>query len=111
MLPVAIVAIIVIVGVLAFQRGREGFDLTGNNLLRAYLYLGLLAGVLAIAFGFSALLNAALATPVGNELVYGGVPAFPPFPVGVDCPHPSVQIPVPAVEAVEQRRLEDIVRG
>jgi len=111
LLPVAIVAIVVIVGVLAFQRGREGFDLTGNNLLRAYLYLGLFAGVLAIAFGFSALLNAALATVVGNEFVYGGVPAIPPCPVGVDCPQPSVQILVPAVEGLERRRLEDIVRG
>jgi len=111
LLPVAIVAIVVIVGVLAFQRGREGFDLASNNLLRAYLYLGLFAGVLAIAFGFSALLNAALATVVGNEVVYGGVPAIPPCPVGVDCPRPPVQILVPAVEGLERRRLEDLVRG
>jgi len=111
LIPVAVLAVIVIVGVLAFQRGREGFDLTGNNLLRAYLYLGLFAGVLAIAFGFSALLNAALATVVGNEFVYGGVPSIPPCPVGVDCPQPPVQILVPAVEGLERRRLEDLVRG
>jgi hypothetical protein len=111
LVPIAIVAVVVIIGVLAFQRGREGFDLSTNTVLRGYLYLGLFAGVLALAFGFSALLNAALATVVGNEFVYGGTAPFPSCPPGVDCPRPSVQVLVPAVEGLERRRLEDLVRG
>ena len=47
LIPVAVLAVFVIIGVLAFQRGREGFDLSGNTVLRAYLYLGSFAGVIA----------------------------------------------------------------
>src|SRR6267378_519506 len=72
LIPVAVLAVIVIIAVIAFQRGREGFDLSGNTVLRAYLYLGSFAGVIVVAFGLSALLNAALASVVGNEFVRGG---------------------------------------
>jgi len=111
LVPVAIVAVVVIIGVLAFQRGREGFDLSANSVVRGYLYLGLFAGVLALGFGFSALLNATLATVAGNEFVYGGVPTIRPCPPGVDCPQPPVAVLVSAVEGLERRRLEDLVRG
>jgi hypothetical protein len=117
LIPVAVLAVIVIIGVLAFQRGREGFDLSGNTVLRAYLYLGSFAGVIALAFGLSALLNGALASAVGNDIVYGGapVPAIAPSfcPVGASCP------PVPDVTAIalrqrqesDRRRQEDLLRG
>jgi hypothetical protein len=111
LVPVAIVVVVVIIGILAFQRGRDGFELSSNNVLRGYLYLGLFAGVLALAFGFSTLLNATLATVAGNEFVYGGTPAFRGCPPGVDCPQPPVAVLVPAVEGLERRRLEDLVRG
>ncbi|HEV8671545.1 MAG TPA: hypothetical protein VGS01_12525 [Candidatus Limnocylindria bacterium] len=111
LVPVAVVAVIVIIGVLAFQRGREGFDLSSGTVLRAYLYLGSFAGVVAIAFGVSALLNGALATAVGNEFVYGATPAIRGCPVGVECPMPPVQVALPAQDLLERRRLEDLVRG
>jgi hypothetical protein len=111
LVPVAVIAVIVIIAVLAFQRGREGFDLSGNNVLRAYLYLGSFAGVIALAFGLSALLNGVLATAVGNELVYGATPQFRGCPVGVDCPVSPVQVAQPAQDVFERRRLEDLVRG
>lgn len=106
LIPVAVLVVFVLIGVLAFQRGRDGFDLSGNTVLRAYLYLGSFAGVIALAFGLSALLNAALASAVGNEFVYGGTPAtlLRPCPVGADCPSP-------AQDFFERRRLEDLVRG
>jgi hypothetical protein len=113
LIPVAALAIIVIIGVLAFQRGRDGFDLSGNTVLRAYLYLGSFAGVIALAFGLSALLNGALASAVGNEFVYGSAPSsiLRPCPVGVDCPLPPTAVAQPVLEALERRRLEDLVRG
>lgn len=113
LVPVAMVAVIVIVGVLALQRGRDGLDLSGNTLLRAYLYLGSFAGVIALAFGLSALLNGALGSAVGNELVYGGAPSpVGPCPAGVDCALPSQVFHFqPVQEALERRRLEDLVRG
>lgn len=111
LVPVAVIAVIVIIAVLAFQRGRDGFDLSGNAVLRAYLYLGSFAGVIALAFGLSALMNGALATAVGNEFVYGSSPAIRPCPVGVDCPAPPIA-PLQSVnELTDRRRLEDLVRG
>ena len=40
LIPVAIVALIVIIGVIAFQRGAGGIDLSPQAMLRAYLYVG-----------------------------------------------------------------------
>lgn len=116
LIPVAVLAVFVIIGVLAFQRGREGFDLSGNTVLRAYLYLGSFAGVIALAFGLSALLNGALATAVGNQIVYGGAPApaiAPLCPVGANCPpQPN---PADVIQRQQQendrRRQEDLLRG
>jgi hypothetical protein len=116
LIPVAVLAVFVIIGVIAFQRGRDGFDLSGNTVLRAYLYLGSFAGVIALAFGISALLNGALATAVGNQIVYGGTPialVVPACPTGASCP----PIPDPAQIAQRQqqendrRRQEDLLRG
>jgi hypothetical protein len=115
LVPVAVIAVIVIIGVLAFQRGRDGFDLSGNTVLRAYLYLGSFAGVIAMAFGLSALLNGVLATAVGNDFVYGSSPSsIRPCPMGVDCPLPETAAAAPLqnlVNLVDRRRLEDLVRG
>lgn len=112
LIPVAVLVVIVIIGLLAFQRGREGFDLSGHTVLRAYLYLGSFAGVIALAFGLSALLNGALASAVGNEFVYGSAPSsIRPCPVGVDCPLPPTAPLQPVLDALERRRLEDLVRG
>lgn len=111
LVPVAVIALVVIIGVLAFQRGRDGFDLSASSVLRAYLYLGSFAGVVAVAFGLSALLNGAIATAVGNEFVYGATPGVRGCPVGVDCPVSPVQVALPAQDLFERRRLEDLVRG
>jgi hypothetical protein len=116
LIPVAVLAVFVIIGVLAFQRGREGFDLSGNTVLRAYLYLGSFAGVIALAFGLSALLNGALATAVGNQIVYGGAPApaiAPLCPVGASCPpqpNPG-DVALRQQQENDRRRQEDLLRG
>lgn len=116
LVPVAIVALIVIIGVIAFQRGRDGLDLSPQAMLRAYLYVGSFAGVIALAFGVSALLNGALATIVGNQIVYGGVPVpaiARPCPVGATCPpEPDFQqISERQRQENDRRRQEDLLRG
>lgn len=116
LIPVAVLAVIVIIAVLAFQRGREGFDLSGNSVLRAYLYLGSFAGVIALAFGLSALLNGALAAGIGNEIVYGGTPVpaiAPACPPGVPCPPfpDPAQITQRQRQESDRRRQEDLLRG
>ena len=56
-----IVALVSIVGglllaiVLFVQHGREGLDLSPRALLRAYLYIASLAGVVVLAGGLAAL--------------------------------------------------------
>lgn len=116
LIPVAVLAVFVIIGVIAFQRGRDGFDLSGNTVLRAYLYLGSFAGVIALAFGLSALLNGALASAVGNQIVYGGTP-LPPIarlcPVGATCPPEPNQAEIIQRQQQEndRRRQEDLLRG
>ena len=116
LIPVAVIALIVIIGVIAFQRGREGVDMSPQAMLRAYLYVGSFAGVIALAFGLSALLNGALATVVGNQIVYGGtpVPAIArPCPPGVTCPpEPDIaQITERQRQESDRRRQEDLLRG
>jgi len=116
LIPVAVLAVFVIIGVLAFQRGREGFDLSGNTVLRAYLYLGSFAGVIALAFGLSALLNGALASAVGNQIVYGGAPVpaiAPACPPGAACPpFPDfATITLRQQQENDRRRQEDLLRG
>ena len=116
LIPVAVLAVFVIIGVIAFQRGRDGFDLSGNTVLRAYLYLGSFAGVIALAFGLSALLNGALATAVGNQIVYGGAPVpaiAPACAPGVACQgFPDLAtITLRQQQENDRRRQEDLLRG
>lgn len=116
LIPVAVIALIVIIGVIAFQRGQGGIDLSPQAMLRGYLYVGSFAGVIALAFGLSALLNGALASAVGNQIVYGGtpVPAIArPCPPGVTCPpEPDLaQITERQRQETDRRRQEDLLRG
>jgi hypothetical protein len=78
--------------------------------------VGSFAGVIALAFGLSALLNGALATVVGNQIVYGGtpVPAIArPCPVGATCPpEPNIaEITERQRQENDRRRQEDLLRG
>jgi hypothetical protein len=117
LIPAAVLAVFVIIGVIAFQRGRDGMDLSPQAMLRAYLYAGSFAGVIALAFGLSALLNGALASAVGNQIVYGGapIPAIAPHcPVEVpNCPpQPDpAQITLRQQQENDRRRQEDLLRG
>ncbi len=116
LIPVAVIALIVIIGVIAFQRGQGGIELSPQAMLRAYLYVGSFAGVIALAFGLSALLNGALASVVGNQIVYGGtpVPAIARLcPVGATCPpEPDLaQITERQRQESDRRRQEDLIRG
>lgn len=118
LIPVAVIALIVIIGVIAFQRGRDGVDLSPQAMLRGYLYVGSFAGVIALAFGAAALLNGALASVVGNEIVYGGIPSPVPAiarlcPVGALCPPEPNQAEITQRQQQEndRRRQEDLLRG
>jgi hypothetical protein len=68
--------------VLFLQRGRDGMDLSLGGLLRVYLYLASLAGVIAFAIGLAGIIAYVLAAAFGLDVIYGGPrpniqPAFP----------------------------------
>ncbi|MDO8562900.1 MAG: DUF5671 domain-containing protein [Candidatus Limnocylindria bacterium] len=119
-ISVAVVGALVLAIGLFVQRGREGVDLSPRSLLRIYLYVASLAGVIVAAGGLAALLTVGLAaTPLGRDTIYGGQSRFAmPAPVekcppGVPCP----EAPKPEEQqrqiAAQQERLagEDLIRG
>jgi Domain of unknown function (DUF5671) len=102
--------------VLFLQRGRDGLDLSLGGLLRLYLYIGSLAGVIAFAIGLAGLISYVLAAAFGLNVIYGGetprpVPAIAPVcPPNTACP-PFVT-PLQLVPDDRMRRqTEDLVRG
>jgi hypothetical protein len=104
--------------VLFLQRGRDGMDLSLGGLLRLYLYLASLAGVIAFAIGLAGIISYVLGAAFGLDLVYGGqvprpVPAIAPFCApNTICPpfvtpFPQQVIPDPRL----RQQTEDLVRG
>jgi hypothetical protein len=116
----AVLGGIVLVVVLFMQRGREALDLSLGGLLRGYVYLGSLAGVVVFAAGIAGVLAFILAAAFGLDVIYGGprpvpVPAIAPGCVpqpGVTCPPFVTPFPQPAFpDERVQRQGEDLVRG
>src|SRR4029077_19523750 len=102
--------------VLFLQRGRDGMDLSLGGLLRIYLYLASLAGVIAFAIGLAGIISYVLASAIGLDAIYGGPrpsiqPAFPQqvCPPGTPCPPPVNFVPAPDDRVRQQ--AEDLVRG
>src|SRR5207237_188421 len=87
--------------VLFVQRGRDGIDLSLGGLLRLYLYLASLAGVIAFAIGVAGIIPAVLSAALGVDVIF--VRARPntatPFPVQgrpPGPPRPPVPSPLPS---------------
>jgi hypothetical protein len=120
LIPAAILGAIALVVVLIVQRARGGTDLTPRNLLRLYLYIASLAGIVVLTIGLASAVNWALANAAGNEFIYGSFPRpiaapCPPEAVGKGCVNPSAeQIALQRRQQDEQsqrRRDEDLIRG
>ena len=103
--------------VLFLQRGRDGMDLSLGGLLRLYLYLASLAGVIAFAIGLAGIISYVLAAAFGLDVVYGGqVPRPLPAIAPVCAPNttcPPFVTPFPQLIPDERirRQTEDLVRG
>jgi hypothetical protein len=102
--------------VLFLQRGRDGMDLSLGGLLRVYLYLASLAGVIAFAIGLAGIIAYVLAAAFGLDVVYGAETPRPVPPIAPVCP-PNTTCP-PFVTPLQQfpddrirRQTEDLVRG
>lgn len=117
--PIAVLGAIGLIVILFLQRGREGLDLSPRSILRLYLYVASLAGIVVFALGAGSVVNYGLARVAGDTFIYGGVPSpaelrrCPPGATG--CVEPSVEerarIERTEVESRERRRNEDLLRG
>lgn len=120
LVPAAILGVLVLLAVILVQRGREGLDTSPRALLRVYLYLASLAGIVVLAIGAGSLVNYGLARAAGDDFVYGGIPvAARP---ALRCPPGETRCVEPSPEQLaeqerrereqrERRRDEDLLRG
>lgn len=120
--PIAVLGSIALIVVLFVQRGRDGVDLSPRGVIRVYMYLASLAGIVVLALGLASVVNYGMARTAGNEFIYGGsgpVPAIsprcPPGSLEKGCveftPEMIEQERVRQKMATDRRRDEDLVRG
>ena len=115
--PIAILGLLALGAALLLRRGGDGLDLAPRSLLRFYLYLASLAGILTLVIGLSGILNAGFAAAFGNGFVYGSQPvpvlARPcaPNEPNVKCAEPPVDYQQRQSQQEDRRRGEDLIRG
>ncbi len=115
----AVIGTVVLIVVLFLQRGREGVDLGAPGLLRLYLYVASLAGIIVLTVGLGSVVNYGLARAAGTEFVYGGdgpVPVVAPCPPGATgCKEPSPEEVARSRRTIlqerDRQRDEDLLRG
>jgi len=82
LVPAAILGLRVVGAAMLFRRGGDALDFAPRNLLRLYLYIASLAGIIVLSIGLSGILSAGLAATLGTGFVYGSnsfpVPAMAP---------------------------------
>lgn len=115
--PIAVLGALALVAILFLQRGKDGLDLSPRNILRLYLYLASLAGIVVFTIGLASVTNFALASVAGDTFIYGGQK---PVPARV-CPPGTTNCEPTLVEqerfqrqerlARERQRNEDLIRG
>ena len=109
--------LIALVVVAFVQRGQGTLDLSLRGLLRVYLYLASLVGVVVFTLGIAGLTAFILASVFGLDVIYGGpppqpVPAIAPAcPPGQTCPQPPPFEGRTIPDERERRHQEDLVRG
>jgi hypothetical protein len=110
LLAAAVFGVIVFALLLIFRRDLVGVDLSGASLLRLYLYLASLAGILVFAIGVSATVDWGMSSAFGSEVVYGRPPLVVLCPVGEKCVDPE-QIRSQYLHEQELRQQQDLLRG
>lgn len=117
----AVLGTIVLLITLFLQRGRDG-GVSARALLRTYLYVGSLAGIVALSVGLASVLNYGIARVAGDSFVYGGAPGYnimvavPTCPPGAqNCVEPppgqNERIRQQQEQQNERRRNDDLIRG
>lgn len=115
LVPIAVLGLVILAAALIFRRGGEGLDLGPRGLLRLYLYVASLAGVVVLVIGLSGILQAGFAQAFGAGFVYGESPrpiTAPCPPGAVNCPpQPPVDLDAQQRQQLERRRADDLIRG
>lgn len=105
--------------VLAVRGGRGSLDLAPRNLVRVYLYVASMAGIIVLVVGLSGVLTAGFAAAFGNSFVYGDTSVISPAPACGPVTDPNLKcVPgsTPDFAAQQQReqdrrRADDLIRG
>jgi hypothetical protein len=110
----------VIVGAIALvMRGGRGIDWAPRSLVRIYLYIASLAGIVVLVVGLSGVLSAGFAAAFGDGFVYGDSSAIPGIPACPPSPEPIAKCAPGATQDFAQQRLrenarrrgDDLIRG
>jgi len=118
---VAVAIVGAIVGAIAIlvRGGRNAMDFAPRNLVRLYLYIASMAGIVVLVIGLSGVLSVGFAAAFGNGFVYGDSPVFPIQPACPPTSDPNVKcVPPPQQDPTAQRlqqqdrqRANDLIRG
>ncbi|MDE3112325.1 MAG: hypothetical protein KGN00_01275 [Chloroflexota bacterium] len=109
LVAVGVTCTVILALLLIFRRDLVGVDLSGQSLLRLYLYLASLAGVITVTVGVSLLLAWGMGNAFGLETAYGRPPLVTPCPPG-QCPEPA-QLALQYQHQSEQRLSGDLIGG
>ena len=111
--------------VIAVRGGRGALDFAPRNLVRVYLYIASMAGIIVLVVGLSGVLTAGFAAAFGNPFVYGDTSSISPVPACAPTTDPNNPVKcVPGGTAVDsqsiaaqqqreqdRRRADDLIRG
>src|SRR5260221_8992450 len=114
---VAVGVVGAIVGAIALlvRGGRGAMEFAPRNLVRVYLYIASLAGIIVLVVGLSGLLTVGFAAAFGNGFVYGDSFAVP-APACAPVQDPNVKCVPPdytqqRVRELDRRRGDDLIKG
>ena len=118
LVAVAIVGAVVGAIALLVRGGRGAVELAPRTLVRVYLYIASMAGIIVLVVGLSGILTVGFAAAFGNGFVYGESTPFP----AAHCPpnaDPSAKCVPPnqpdftqqRARELDRRRADDLIRG
>jgi len=117
---VAVAIVGAIVGAIAIlvRGGRNAMDFAPRNLVRVYLYIASMAGIIVLVIGLSGVLTVGFAAAFGNGFVYGDQSFIappvcpPPTEPNVKCaPNTPQDFAQQRQRELDHRRADDLIRG
>lgn len=108
----ALVSVVgVIVGAIALVvRGGRGVDWAPRSLVRVYLYVASLAGIVVLVVGLSGVVTAGFAAAFGDAFVYGDSSSIPSVTGCPPAPASNAKCVPPAQQDFQQQRLRENAR-